>query len=111
MARPPIIRLFGHADNFDIEFTHKGGTTWLCEVPPDTSDGVYAVELWAVNELNEVGYWTGELYMCNGACHLKIERPKYGVWFKPSSLSFDFEVRPDWRIIFEKRCPHELCSR
>ena len=55
MEKPDIIRVWGMADSFDIEFTRTGGTSWKCEVPPDTSDGVYAVTLYAMNRNRLLG--------------------------------------------------------
>lgn len=92
----PVVRLYGHADLFDIEFTNKGGTRWECEVPPDVSDGVYAVELWAIDSEGNSAYWTGELFMTNGVCHLSIHKPRYQIKIKPPKLHI--------RII--PRCPH-----
>lgn len=93
--RPTVIRVWGKADNFDIEFKHMGGTKWQCDVPPDMKDGQYAVELRAMNEQFEQTYWTGFLYMCNGVCHVKFNFPDYMIWF---STGYD--------IVFERRCPH-----
>lgn len=84
-ARSKIIRVWGTADTFDIEFTFISGIEWKCSIPPDTADGVYAVELFAMNELQETTHWTGELFMCNGVCHLKLFTQKYNVWFKKTS--------------------------
>ena len=68
-----VVRLFGKADNFNIEFSREG-RVWKIDIPPDMTDGVYAVQLTAVDELGETAYWVGELFMCSGVCHLKIER-------------------------------------
>lgn len=68
-----VIRLFGKADNFNIEFSRKG-EHWEVEIPADLVDGVYAVQLTAVDELGEIAYWVGELYMCNGTCCVKIKK-------------------------------------
>lgn len=82
LDRPEVIRLWGHADSFDIEFTHDKGYHWHCDIPADTKDGIYAVELWALNVYNEISYWIGELYMTNGVCHLKLNKPKYTIYFR-----------------------------
>lgn len=71
-----IVRVFGKADSFDIELTKQGGH-WIVDVPPDLVDGVYAVQLTAVNEFNEVGHWVGELFMCNGVCRIKFSDVPY----------------------------------
>ena len=105
MSKPKIIRLYGRADTFDLEFVHEGGTTWRCAVPPDTDDGVYSVELTAVNELGETAYWTGELYMCGGVCHMEIFKPDYMFWFAPlTSVEFSSETSS---IYIGKGCPHD----
>lgn len=105
MSRPKIIRLYGRADLFDIEFTHQSGTTWTCEVPLDTEDGIYAVELTAVNEYGETAYWTGELYMCSGICHVKIAKNDFVFWFAPLA---NVEISSDTSSIYiRKGCPHD----
>lgn len=105
MSRPQIVRLYGHADLFDIEFTHAAGDTWTCEVPPDTADGVYAVELWAVNELGFTAYWTGELYMTNGVCHLVIHKPRYQIRIKQPDRCICVK-QPKHFIRIKPRCTH-----
>lgn len=96
MERPPIVRLYGHADSFDIEFSQTSGGTWQCEVPPDTEDGVYAVELWAVNADGLTAYWTGELWMSRGICHLVIHKPRHAIRF----------ICPRLKMQMQKRCAH-----
>lgn len=100
MKKPKIVRLYGKADNLDIEFTYVGGTTWTCEVPPDMDDGVYAVELTAVNEYGEATYWTGELYMCGGVCHMEIKKNDYFFWFSPLT---SIEILSDISTIYIKK--------
>lgn len=106
MAR--VIRLFGKADSFDIEFSRKG-EKWTVDIPPDMTDGVYAVQLTAVDENGDTAYWVGELFMCSGICHLKIEKSDkkclltaepYGVTFlSVSRTGFSAER---YRYIFSK---------
>lgn len=83
MERPKIVRLFAKADRLELEFTHEGGTIWMAKVPPDTQDGIYAVELTAVNEIGETAFWTGELYMCGGECKAQFESADFVLWFLP----------------------------
>lgn len=71
-----VIRVFGKADSFDVEFTPKG-KVWEVDVPPDMTDGVYAVQLTAIDELGESAYWVGELYMSNGVCHFRFTELPY----------------------------------
>ncbi len=86
-----VVRLFGKADNFNIEFSRKG-RVWKTDIPPDMTDGVYAVQLTAVDELGETAYWVGELFMCSGVCHLKIDRMYAGCLF--SAESYRLTVSP-----------------
>ena len=81
MDRPKIIRLWGKADNLDIEFKNEGGI-WKVNIPPDLTDGAYAVHLTAVNENGECSYWVGELYMADGVCHFKISELLYRTQLK-----------------------------
>ncbi len=92
-----VIRLFGKADSFDIEFSRKGDK-WEVDIPPDMTDGVYAAQLTAVDELGETAYWVGELYMCSGVCHLKIDRAKMRCIF--SVESYRMEASPLHRMGF-----------
>lgn len=103
--KPPIVRVYGHADSFDIEFVHVEGDVWTCQVPPDTADGVYAVEFWAVNEEGVTAYWTGELFMTNGVCHLEVRRPDHFIMFHAPALAIGVSSLR-YSIAFKKRCPH-----
>lgn len=93
MSRSKIIRVWGKADSFDIEFVHIKGDIWSCEIPPDTKDGQYAVEIQAVNEYGETAYWTGTLYMCGGVCHLEIIAQPYLFWISARSLELEVSCR------------------
>lgn len=122
MMKPKILRVWGKADSFDIEFTHEGGTRWKCSVPPDTKDGQYAAEIWAVNEFGELAYWTGELFMVNGVCCLRFDDSPYRIWVRMSaaqisSLSscsdmrfrqscFEMRLAPATQISVRKGCAH-----
>lgn len=77
-----VIRVFGKADDFDIELSRKGDK-WEVDIPPDMTDGVYAVQLTAIDELGDCAYWVGELYMVDGVCCLKIDEIPYRVRIKP----------------------------
>lgn len=92
MAR--VIRVYGRADSYDIEFTPKGDK-WEVDVPPDMADGVYAVQLTAVDELGDFSYWVGELYMVDGVCCLKIEETPYRVGLKVKEYEVECKGRYD----------------
>lgn len=122
MERPKIIRLWGKADDLEIEFKNEGGI-WKVDVPPDLTDGVYAVVLHALNELYESTTWVGELFMSNGACCIKINYAPYQVWFCLKQYTMDFSsnhnmeikennlysiniLEPNFELIIRKRCNH-----
>lgn len=120
-----VKRVWGKADNLSLEFKYLGQEQWETTVPPDTKDGVYAVELWAVNGAGELGHWTGELFMCSGVCCIKIFQQPYQIWFKKKKSQLVFEkahkihlkkaenkqphkitIDKRLKIIFERGCNH-----
>lgn len=86
-----IIRVYGKADSFDIELS-RNGDKWEVDIPPDMTDGVYAVQLTAINNVGERGYWVGELYMVNSSiCCLNLSQTQYTMNVKESNdLMFDY---------------------
>ena len=109
MERPPITRVWGKADGFDIEFTHKEGAEWLCSVLPDTADGQYAVEIWALNSVGLTDFWSGFLYMCNGLCHLEIHASPYRIHIKPTEERIRIN-KGTTRMIISKGCSLNFAS-
>ena len=91
-----IVRLFGKADNFNIEFSREG-RVWKTDIPPDMTDGVYAVQLTAVYELGETAYWVGELFMCNGVCCLRFMRKRRRIGF--SSPGYRMTLRNKLHLV------------
>lgn len=71
-----VVRVYGRADSFDIELT-RNGDKWEVDVPPDMTDGVYAVQLTAVNDAGETAHWVGELFMSGGVCCLRLDEVKF----------------------------------
>lgn len=98
-----IIRVFGKADSFDIEFTEKGGR-WEADIPPDFTDGVYAVQLTAVNEFGKKSTWVGELFMCNGVCCVKFNDSPYQVWLRVKDYTVNLST--NYEMIIRKGCCH-----
>ncbi len=99
-----VKRVWGKADSFALEFNYIGDEQWETTVPPDTKDGVYAVELWAINGAGELGHWTGELFMCSGVCCVRIFSQPYQIWFKAKKHQITIDKR--LMIIFERGCAH-----
>ncbi len=102
--RYKIARVWGKADSFDIEFKHLGGTRWKASVPPDYNDGVYAVEIWALNEFGETAYWAGELFMCDGVCCIEIQQSGFQIWIQPRKRQLELLDRR--QLIVRKGCCH-----
>lgn len=103
MTRADIIRLWGTADKFEIEFDKNDATgQWDVTIPADLEDGHYVVELFAMNEYGETGYWTGVLFMLQGRPHIHIQPPRYVIWCRAeSSISL---LPSAWSISAVKRC-------
>lgn len=117
-----VIRVFGKADAYDIEFALKG-EQWEVSVPPDMVDGVYAVQLTAIDENNVHAYRAGELYMVRGVCCFKIRELPYRAYFRaqeyevslhkrkyfifhdPTLYEIDFEKR--YNVRFKKKEPED----
>lgn len=58
-----ITAVWGRADGHNVVFQPSQRGDWWVSVPPDLTDGQYAVEIWAENDAGEQSYWTGTLYM------------------------------------------------
>lgn len=116
-----VIRLWGTADKFDIEFKKNSSTgRWDVTIPADLEDGHYVVELFAMNKYGETGYWTGVLFMLQGRPCIHITPPKYVIWnippctceLVPSEWSMTAVEKqytvlllpPTWNISVVKRC-------
>ena len=98
-----ITAVWGRADSFDVIFTPSGAGDWRVSVPPDLSDGQYAVEIWAENDAGEQAYWTGTLYMVDSVlvC-LHLTDDPYTVWLLPDRCEasvqeelYGHTVKPD----------------
>ena len=108
MDRPDIVRVWGHADEISIEFIRAHGNCWVCRVPPDTDDGVYAVEVWAVNEIGQTAYITAELFMSQGRPCLTFNKSKYNFIFGGPKVIFDLL---DYNYIIRvRRCKHGVIT-
>ena len=122
---PEVARVYGKADDFDIEFVRKG-RRWAVEVPPDLSDGRYVVRITAVDFAGNSCHRIGELYMMNGVCHMEIKRKLTGCFFSAqgyrmkaaalhpvelSSEGYRIDFRKTHGMVFrvEERKPYEMC--
>lgn len=85
-----ITRVWGRADTFDIEFSERTDGKWYINIPPDLTDGQYAVELYAQNSYGERAYWTGILYMHNGRACLHFNKKSCTLWLRPLQCGLKF---------------------
>lgn len=97
-----VIRVFGKADSYDIEFTPKEGK-WEVDVPPDMTDGVYACQLVAIDENDVHAFRVGELYMVKGVCCLKLREIPYRIFFTSREHTITFR-EPKIKILTRKGC-------
>lgn len=59
------VKVWGHADQYDLIFQQDESGDWQASVPADLTDGQYACEFWAENAIGEQAYWSGILYMAD----------------------------------------------
>lgn len=104
-----VVRVYGRADSFDIELTKNGGK-WEVDVPPDLTDGAYAVQLTAVNDAGETAHWVGELFMVGGVCCLRLDEVRFRTKLSKKSyvVSFskghraDLQTPPEYKVIYSR---------
>ena len=51
-----VVRLYGTCQGADVVFQRDEAGTWSCAVPASPT-GAYAIQLWAVDEAGNVGYF------------------------------------------------------
>lgn len=69
-----IVRVWGRADEYDLTFEHKHGSTWVFNgLPPDLEDGTYALQIWAENAAGAVGTRTGWLFLSKGVMCVQLD--------------------------------------
>ncbi len=66
--------VWGYADEFRLNFIENESGTWVAQVPLDTKDGTYFVQIQMQNEAGRIGYYDGYLYVFKGKFNLKIKR-------------------------------------
>lgn len=87
----PVVRVYGVADQFDLEFTYTDNNRWVVSIPTDTSDGIYACEIYAEDAAGGMDVWTGVLYVHNGSAHLKFVGKGKAVQFFADGLKTKFK--------------------
>ncbi len=85
-----IVRVWGTADNIPIEL-HKSNGRWVCDLPPDFTDGQYAVLLNAKKLNGTVGIWTGILYMTNGVPCIRLLQEIYQLVLLPERFTLQLK--------------------
>ena len=99
-----IVRCWGEADSFSLEFTQGADGKWRANVVPDFEDGQYAVQLFAMNDIGAIGIYTGMLYMYDGTTCLHINDEPVHFVLLPELITTD--VLPE-RVKLEllQECP------
>lgn len=98
-----IVSLTGRADNLELVFVQNQVGQWEAIVPPDMTDGMYVVELWAADDAGNIAYYTSFLYLFDGRMTMLqlnddffkviISNDVYSLSIKETSL--DFETKFD----------------
>ena len=102
-----VVRMWGKADNYILEFEVGADGKWRAVVPPDLTDGQYAVEIHAVNSWGGEANWTGILYMRQGEVHFELHKEAYTFWLQPDRIDivpaedsgFDFMLNERIEIV------------
>lgn len=94
-----VVRVWGTADQFDLEFYRTEGNQWAAPVVTDLDDGQYAVQIFAQNEWGGIGVYTGVLYLCDGASCLHIVRTRFMPVILPSKISVEDIKENSYSII------------
>ena len=97
-----IVRVWGSADSFTLEYAPGGDGRWYASIPPDLEDGQYAAEILAQNLCGEIGSWTGVLYMHKGRAELRLRPQRYTLWFQPPCFAVHLEP-PRIKLILKER--------
>lgn len=75
-----IVRVWGVADSFALNYKKGTDGLWRAQVPADLDDGTYAVDIFAENRIGKVAHWTGFLYMRQGAACMHLNNKLYVFW-------------------------------
>lgn len=58
-----VVSLTGTVDSVPVIFTRTEDGLWTTVVPPDLTDGMYIIELTAVDDAGNQTYYVGKLYV------------------------------------------------
>lgn len=90
--------MWGTCDGKGIIFTRIHDTEWICDVPPDLSDGRYIVEIWAGLTSGGIIYTTAILYMFDGKC-VSLEMVNDGVYVIIKLTDYVERLKQDDHIV------------
>lgn len=76
-----ITRVWGNADEYNLEFINTGNNVWIANIPPDMEDGQYACLFNAIDEHGGMAMWTGILYMHNGSAYITFDNNRESMQF------------------------------
>lgn len=84
-------KVWGWADEFELNFVQNDKGTWSVQVPLDTKDGTYFVSIAMQNNAGVVGWYDGFLYVFNGRFRLEVERSPVQFEMLKDDVSFEIE--------------------
>lgn len=89
-----VTRVWGTADDFDLEFSLSPSTgLWEAQVPAD-ADGQYVVQLWAQDAAGNTAYYATVLVSIDLSCLcVSIRVIEYGADFEAATVGV--EASPD----------------
>ena len=101
-----IERVWGVADQHDLELTKTIENEWQTSLPLDLSDGWYATILYAEDTKGKIGSWHGILYVADGFSHLHITEEKFSFWLLPERQTI-INLKPErFELVLRKECDY-----
>ncbi len=101
MSKVKVVSVTGKADKIDLIFEYRGGK-WQCKVPPQLTDGKYAVQIIARSDAGTQNSWSGYLYMLTGKPTLHLKQNKYTIKLKDKNYSINLKDKKYDLILREK---------
>lgn len=101
-----IERVWGVADQYELDFIKTVSDEWQALLPLDFSDGWYAAILYAEDAKGKIGTWHGILYVCDGISHLHITEERFSFWLLPERQTI-INLRPErFELVLRKECDY-----
>lgn len=66
-----VVKVWGSVGGIEVIFSHVEGDNWSCVIP-EIPDGEYVVDLYAIDECGNIGYYATVIFIIDQK-HLKFE--------------------------------------